>query len=77
MEPLASPNPPASAQVEQTPGSPAADRPADRGQPGHLVLCSVVPALTLIALQFAANQDSLFDIVIDSIGGGGHRPDPK
>ena len=34
----------------------------------------LVPALTLIALQFVQDEPSFFEEVIQSIGGGNHRP---
>lgn len=37
----------------------------------------LVPALTLIALQFMKDDPGPFDFFIQSIGGGGHRPAPK
>ncbi len=38
---------------------------------------SLVPALTLIALQFVKDEPNLVDMVIQSIGGGNHRPGAK
>ena len=38
---------------------------------------SLVPALTLISLQFMKDEPGPFDFFIQSIGGGGHRPDPE
>lgn len=38
---------------------------------------SLVPALTLVALQFVKDEGGAFDFIIQSIGGGGHRPAPK
>ena len=38
---------------------------------------SLVPALTLIALQFVKDEGGAFDFIIQSLGGSGHRPGPK
>lgn len=37
---------------------------------------SLVPALTLIALQFVKDEGGAFDFIIQSLGGSGHRPEP-
>lgn len=46
-------------------------------RPIRLPVIRAVPALTLIALQVLALEDSLFDILTDSMGSGSHRPAPK
>lgn len=38
---------------------------------------SLVPALTLIALQFVKDEPNLFDMIINSVGSGRHRPGAK
>jgi hypothetical protein len=38
---------------------------------------SLVPALTLIAMQFVKDEPSLIDLIINSAGSGQHRPVPR
>jgi hypothetical protein len=37
----------------------------------------LVPALTLIALQFVKDEPNIIDLIINSAGSGQHRPDAK
>jgi len=47
-------------------------------RPKTLPVSSLVPALTLIALNFVTKEFSLIDMVIDTVGSGrSHRPAAK